>query len=65
MQDETRTHHTELIFHLLNEHSGQNVIALDYQKLCGGEIDWPAYLPDLNLCDFFCGDTKTEFYQIN
>jgi hypothetical protein len=63
---EARFHCTETIRHRLNEHSGQNGIALYYKKHCASSINWPIYFSDLNKCDFLLrGYLKDRLDQSN
>jgi len=65
-QDGARPHRTNSIFELLSEYFGERVIALDYHGATETGIDWPAYSPDLNPCDFYLwGYLKDKVYQTN
>ena len=64
MQDGARPHRTSKIFGLLDQHFGERIISLDANKYNKSGIDWPAYSPDLNPCDFFLwGYLKDTIYK--
>lgn len=64
MQDGARPHRTIDTFKVLEEHFGRKIIALDTKKFTGNGIEWPAYSPDLNPCDFFLwGYLKDNVYK--
>ncbi|GBN32328.1 hypothetical protein AVEN_206083-1 [Araneus ventricosus] len=60
IQDGARPHRTENVFHFLDEHFGNRIIALDYPKFTGTGNDWPPYSPDLTPCDHFLWGTLKE-----
>jgi len=63
MQDGARPHRTTDIFELLFEHFDERIIALDSSSKIGVGIDWPAYSPDMNACDYFLwGYLKDRIY---
>ncbi|GBL97589.1 hypothetical protein AVEN_49108-1 [Araneus ventricosus] len=63
IQDGTRPHHIEKVFRFLGEYFGNRVIALDYPKFTGTEMDWPTYSPYLTPCDYFLwGALKDTVY---
>ncbi|GBO16026.1 hypothetical protein AVEN_216859-1 [Araneus ventricosus] len=64
MQDGARPNRTEKLFRFLDEYFGNRVIALDYPKFTGTEMDWPPYSPDLTPCDYFLwGSWKDIVYR--
>ena len=64
MQDGARPHRTEQVFELLEQQFGSRLIGLDSEKYTGSGIEWPAYSPDLNPCDFFLwGFLKDNVYR--
>jgi hypothetical protein len=65
MQERTNPHSTESIFLLSSEHFLKNIIPHSYREQYGSDIYWPAYLPDLNLCEFFLWGLKDRVYQSN
>ncbi|GBN17496.1 hypothetical protein AVEN_204412-1 [Araneus ventricosus] len=63
MQDVAQPHRTEKVFRFLDEYFGKIVIASDYLKFTGTEMDWPPYSPDLTPCDYFLwGALKDTVY---
>ena len=64
MQDGARPHRTKKAFELLSQRFRSNIIGLDSEKFTESGIDWPAYSPDLNPCDFFLwGYLKDNVYK--
>lgn len=64
MQDGARPHRTKKVFELLRQRFRSNIIGLDSEKFTGSGVDWPAYSPDLNPCDFFLwGYLKDNVYK--
>jgi len=63
-QDGARPHRTLSVFELLEEHFHNRIIGLDSKKYTGGGVEWPAYSPDLNPCDYFLwGYLKDRVYR--
>ena len=46
MKDGVWPHRTIAMFDFFNEHFGECVIALEYEKYTQSDMDWPPYSPD-------------------